>query len=494
MFYIIRAYKGGYSMDIKLTGVTQNEEIDKLIRQKYGDGVADFLKNNVGKTLVNINEESQQILQQAEKMGFIEMETIDKDDKVLEQTEEKEDIEEKEEEKEDIEEIEEEKEMVAERKKYEIKYLKTRAMTMLERIEAYRELPMELQRDIMLAYDKAADVGDIWDENFLKKHLPLDEGTKFSGNTSKIHLMVLGGLKVQNHIIENQEIADVQMEQAEIDEQSVSEANSMRIRLPKIIGELDPYLKADAERDLANKMKKYIELATTNKPATEALIIIGDFEKYSEELKKDYANSIEGTDKNEAIKRYIAQTSITEMTDVISAVKSSTGNVKISFEDVDWSNEVERNVAINLLSKTQDSLNAFENVEPLIDKVEVTFDIDNMDDAKQMQKACDDLGAIAKKQGVQIVANVEIADNIDEEERMQIETITETALAENNIDNENNANQDIPSEIGEGLIAGQLGAIAVEAAKTPKEIGKFLDEIGNGFVKEISSGQENSNT
>lgn len=471
-------------MKIKITGVTQNEQIDQLIRETYGDAVADFLKNNVGKTLVNVNESSQEILQKAQELGFVELEI--KEENEIEEDEATNEGNEEEQEKEDSEEIEEqEEEMAVERKKYEVKYLRTRAMTMLEKIEAYRELPMELQRDIMLAYDKVADVGDIWDENFLKKHLPLDEGTKFSGNTSKIHIMVLGGLKVQDHIRKNQEVAEIQMEQEEIDEQSVSEANSMRIKLPRIIGEVDPYLKADAEHALAYKMKKYIELATINKPASEALVIIGDFDKYSEELKQDYANSIENTNENESIKRYIAQTSIDEMTDVISAVKSATGDVKVSFEDVDWSNEVERNVAINLLSQMQDSAGKLGNVEPLIDKVEVKFNIDNMEDAEQMKKTCEELGTVAKNQGVQISASVAIDEKIDEKGKNEIEVITEKALAENGINKEQAGGQDLMGEIGEDFMENQIEAIAGEATEIPQEIEKFIEKAGKELVQEI---------
>lgn len=478
-------------MKIKITGVTQNEQIDELIREKYGDEVAEFFKNNVGKTLVNVNEASQEILQKAKEMGFIELE-IEENDEIdatqedKEETEDKEEIDESEEEKaeEDIENVEEEK--AVERKKYEVKYLRTRAMTMLEKIEAYRELPTSLQREIILAYDKVADVGDIWDETFLKKHLPIEEGAEFSGTASKIHLMVLGGLKVHDHIRNNQEIAEVQMEQEEIDKQSVSAANSIRIRLPKIIGELDPYLKADAERDLAGKLKKYIELATINKPATEALVIIGDFDKYLQEVKQGYVNSIESTDENEAIKRYIAQTSISEMTDVISAVKSATGDVKISFEDVDWSNEVERNVAINLLSQSQDSVNSLGNVEPLIDKVEVKFDIDSPQDLKQMVDTCKDLNAVAKNQGVDVVAAVDISEKLDDDTKNQYEEITMAVLAENGIEAEMEEPENAVSVAMENLVEGQLESIAMSAEVLPPEMEKALDEVAKELTQEIT--------
>lgn len=489
-------------MKIKITGVTQNEQIDELIRERYGDEVAEFLKNNVGKTLVNVNEASKEILQRAKEMGFIELEVEEKDEtnlnqeeNELEETKDKEDeISENEEEKEeDTEEVEEKNEITAERKKYEVKYLRTRAMTMLERIEAYRELPTDLQMEVLLAYDKAADVGDIWDETFLKKHLPLEENAKFVGNISQIHLMVLGGLKVQDHIRKNQEIAEVQMEQEEIDNQSALEANDMRIKLPKIIDEIDPYLKADAESKLADKMKKYIELATINKPATEALVIIGDLDKYAEDLKKDYVNTYENGSENEAQKAYIAQMPIDEMADVIAAIKSATGEVRVNFEDIDWSNEIERKVALNLIAKTNDKTESLGVKETVIDKVEVKFDIDTPQDLKQMVDTCKDLNMVAQNQGVNVTAAVDISEKLDDDTKKQYEEITTAVLDENGIEMETPETKDPLSVAMENLVDEQLESVAMGAEVLPPEMEKFLDEVGQELVQEIMAPGMNNN-
>lgn len=485
-------------MKIKITGVTQNEQIDELIRERYGDEVAEFLKNNVGKTLINVNEASQEILQRAKEMGFIELEVEEKDEtnlnqeeNELEETKDKED--ENEEKEEDTEEVEEKNEITAERKKYEVKYLRTRAMTMLERIEAYRELPTDLQMEVLLAYDKAADVGDIWDETFLKKHLPLEENAKFVGNISQIHLMVLGGLKVQDHIRKNQEIAEVQMEQEEIDNQSALEANDMRIKLPKIIDEIDPYLKADAESKLADKMKKYIELATINKPATEALVIIGDLDKYAEDLKKDYVNTYENGSENEAQKAYIAQMPIDEMADVIAAIKSATGEVRVNFEDIDWSNEIERKVALNLIAKTNDKTESLGVKETVIDKVEVKFDIDTPQDLKQMVDTCKDLNMVAQNQGVNVTAAVDISEKLDDDTKKQYEEITTAVLVENRIEMETPEMEDPLSVAMENLVDEQLESVAMGAEVLPPEMEKFLDEVGQELVQEIMAPGMNNN-
>lgn len=485
-------------MKIKITGVTQNEQIDELIRERYGDEVAEFLKNNVGKTLINVNEASQEILQRAKEMGFIELEVEEKDEtnlnqeeNELEETKDKED--ENEEKEEDTEEVEEKNEITAERKKYEVKYLRTRAMTMLERIEAYRELPTDLQMEVLLAYDKAADVGDIWDETFLKKHLPLEENAKFVGNISQIHLMVLGGLKVQDHIRKNQEIAEVQMEQEEIDNQSALEANDMRIKLPKIIDEIDPYLKADAESKLADKMKKYIELATINKPATEALVIIGDLDKYAEDLKKDYVNTYENGSENEAQKAYIAQMPIDEMADVIAAIKSATGEVRVNFEDIDWSNEIERKVALNLIAKTNDKTESLGVKEAVIDKVEVKFDIDTPQDLKQMVDTCKDLNMVAQNQGVNVTATVDISEKLDDDTKKQYEEITTAVLAENGIDAETAEPENAVSATMENLVDEQLESVARDAEVLPPEMEKVLDEVAKELTQEITEPGMNNN-
>lgn len=382
-------------------------------------------------------------------------------------------------------------EMTPERKQYEAKYLRTRAMTMLEKIEAYKNLPSDLQYKVISTYDKVADVGDIRDENFLKKHLSIEDGS-FVGTVSQIHMMVLGGLKMQDHITANQEFADVQLEQEKIDVQSANEANAIGVRLPKIIDDMDPYLRADAEESLAEQIKKYIELATTNRSANQALLIIGDIKKYAEEVKKDYATSIDSGDENEAVRTYIAQMPITEMAAVMTAVKDATGDVKIAFDDIDWNNEVERNVAINLLTQTQDATESLGIAEPVVDKIDIKFDIDNWQDIQEMTKACKELCAVAKNQSLDIAAQVNVSDSLDEAEKVELETAASQVLVANGIEVEEES-QDLLGDVTENLIETEIGAISQGANVLPEEISKMLDEIGQAVSQEfLGPGMNNS--
>lgn len=441
---------------------------------------------------VKVADEVVEMLEETKKYGAVGFEVVEERENEepeveegLEEEETTEEIDEKEEAEKEPEEIEEEsEEMTPERKQYEIKYLRTRAMAMLEQIEAYRDLPSDLQYKVISTYDKVADVGDIRDENFLKKHLTIEDGT-YVGTISQIHMMVLGGLKMQDHIRENQEVAEVQIEQEEIDAQSASEANAIGVRLPKIIDDMDPYLKADAEESLAEQIKKYLELATTNRSPEQALLIISDVKKYAEEVKKDYATSIDSGDEKEAVRTYVAQMPITEMAGVMAAVKDVTGDVKISFDDIDWNNEVERNVAISLLAQTQNATETLGISEPVIDKLEIKFDVNNWQDIQEMTKACKDLGVVAQKQGVEVSAQLNVSDSLSEEEREELEETAEQVLVANGIEVEGEE-QDTLGEVTETLVEAEIAAVSLEADVLPEEMSRMLDELGRTISQEIA--------
>ncbi len=430
----------------------------------------------------NLNDEVIALLEEAKTYGAIEFEIEDEKENENDITDDAEEVkklddEEKTEELDD-DEINEtsEEEKTPERKEYEARYLKTRAMMMLEKIDAYRDLPADIQYQVMSAYDKVVDVGDIWDEDFLSRYLHIEEG-RFLGNVSQIHMMVRGGLKMEEHIRGNQEQAEVQLEQSEIDSQSANEANNLTVRFPKVIADMDPYIQKDAEIELAEKLRKYIELATTNRTPEQSLLIISDMQKYAEEVKQDYANSIDIGEEKEATKNYIAQMPVTEMAAVMTAMKDATGDVKIRFDDINWNNEVDRKVAINMISQTQNATHEFGKIDPVVDKIEIKFDVDSWQDIQAMTSACRDLKGI----DTEVSAKVVLPATLDENERKDLEVAAEQVLDKNGIEVEGQAPNTLEEVTEELDPITQMGIneVAAGATELPEKMAELMDELGN---------------
>ncbi|MBR4110210.1 MAG: hypothetical protein IKK43_00750 [Clostridia bacterium] len=389
-----------------------------------------------------------------------------------------------------------EQEMTPERKKYEAEYLKTRAMKMLEHLDVYKDMPIEIQAKIMSAYDKTTDVADIWDDNFLDKRINNQEDNSKVANINALHKMVLGGLAMQDHIQGKQATAEVQMEQSEINATSISEINRINIRMPQVVQDMEPHVKEVAKNDLVKRFKTYIEMATNRGSSIQTLLILGDIKQYAEEIKKDSLNSLDSMDagsENEAIKLYISQMPIEEMGAMLAAVKDATGSVAVRFDDIDWNDPIERKVAFNLLAMMQEKAKEFGAEEPVINNISVKFEINSETDLKNLPKECEMLKNATEEYeiDINIKAELDVSSKLEENSNGKIAEIAKDILTNNGIeleDVEEKPHLDVIEEITNEDDERQnvVDEISGGASILPEEMAKLMDEIARAIDPEIA--------
>ena len=446
-------------MKLKVINVTQDPEIEKQMVEIYGHDVTDYLKNNIGQEF--INEKNCEILLEAEKLGFVEIEEIDQekegDQSGLTQNavtpngqDEREEDEESQtvvdnesetehEENSDLDQEEataileddESKTLQTEEMSKDKKTEKVRrslqivAIQRLERLEVYINLSSKEQAKLRSAYEniRADEANDIRDENFLDKRINDGEPSERMSGVRQVHLMVLAG-------------ADGEMNLSEQGETEVPDVNvggqdvASKVR---IIENMDLEVKEGAEREMAYRLKKFIEMATTNKTATHTLMVIGDLKGFMEDVKQDSLNSVDAGSNTEAAKLYLSQMPISEMGIVMATMKEVTSGVQVRFDDIDWNNEIERKVAINMLAQTQQVTQEIGSTEQVIDKVNIQFEVDDWKDIQEMTHTCKELKEAGIVQTTDVVAEVKIPDNMPIEQKEDLERNAEQVLEKNGI-------------------------------------------------------------
>lgn len=488
-------------MGVKIKITEINPELEQQLQERYGFDV-ETIKTYVGQEVTLKSDELYELLKDAEKEGILKLdaekektpedigEDAEQEEKEQEESKEQEDGEVDEEAEEPI---DEEMPMNPERKEYET-YLRTRAMQMLEQLDVYKNLPPEAQYKIISAYDKVADVGDIWDENFLDKRLNDGTNGEMIANVKQIHMMVLGGITVQGHIQSNQQNAETQLDQSEINSQSAEHANQIEVSIPRLITELDPYIKNEAEQEMARKVKKYIEMATTNKPAAQTLMVIGDLKGYMEEIKQDSLGEVDAGSDTEAAKLYLAQMPITEMGVVMAAMKDATEGVQVRFDDIDWNNEIERKVAINLLAQTQQVAQEIGSTDQVVDRVNIQFEVDDWSDVQEMTHTCRDLKEAGIIQTTEVAATVKIPDDIPIEQKEELTVAAGQVLTTNGIEVETTEN-DLVDELVEGMVPGNgIDELSSQADRLPMEMARAIDVAARVIAHDIIEPGMSGNT
>ena len=374
-------------------------------------------------------------------------------------------------------ESEELEELTQEKKEEKFDGLKRQVIEFLDTLPAFQMLDQSIREQIKACYRSATYEEDIRDKNFLTKRMDIGEsGEAFAADVSKIHLVVCGQLEMSTNLAAMQRDAENPLTQGEIYEQVTAETASQDAT---VISSDDSNVQREAEERLAYQVKKYIQNATTNTPATYSLVVLSDIGKYAEDIKAEYADSLGvAGERDEAIRTYIAKKPISEMTDVMREAKRATGDVRIKFDDVDFNNPLERKTAIALIKEVQQNAPELGNVEPVIDRVSVAFEIRNWEDVQRMTLACKELSELGGQE-IRVAAQVEVSPQPGVE-REELENAAGAVLATNNIEVEGSEPEvaiDVMEEMAqteELSPMADMAKIAVAADRTIDAMGEIL--------------------
>lgn len=511
-------------MKLRIINVTQNPEIEQKMVEIYGQNVVDYLKNNIGQEFTK--ETNCKILLEAEKLGFVELEEIDQEkegeredsteidnDSEAEHKEDsdsdkKEEVEEQsvvdndseiehkenldpDQEKvpviledaenvlqnDEVENVQAEEIPKDEKTERIRRSLQIVAIQRLERLEVYMNLSSKEQAKLRSAYEdiRADEVNDIKDENFLDKRINDNEPSERMAGVRQVHLMVLAGADSEMNASSEQgetEISDVT---------SGEQSSNSKVR---IIESMDLEVKAGAEREMAYRLKKFIEMATTNKTATQTLIVIGDLKEFMEDIKQDSLSSVDAGSDTEAVKLYLSQMPITEMGTVMAAMKDATEGVQVKFDDIDWNNEIERKVAINLLAQTQQVAQEIGSTEQVIDRVNIQFEVDDWSDIQEMTHTCKELKEAGIVQTTDVAAQVKIPYDMPIEQKEELGKAAGQVLATNGIEVEGKENDLVEAAIdGLSECADVMPSDTKEREEAKaKDIGEILGPGMNGRI------------
>lgn len=259
--------------------------------------------------------------------------------------------------------------------------MKERVKEILPKLKAYNALDGKEKLLIMEAYDKPINDNYFWNfdrEDFLDEYVNTGDKDTSLANVRELHRLVRGAIAAQDHM-------------SEVTEEESLPQEDVNIEAPKILSELEPYVKAEAIEEMKKNLKEVIYAAISARPINrDSLILLRDIKSKAKELKEDLGTG-EAKDEFETVKKnYISNMENTDIVDVIEEVKRNVnGNIVLSFKDVDWTNPSQRANAVNLLQQIQQETG--KGKDGLVDKIQITFNVDNKNDIKEMQEACHEL-------------------------------------------------------------------------------------------------------
>ena len=277
--------------------------------------------------------------------------------------------------------------------------MKERVKEILPKLRAYNTLDGKEKLLIMEAYDKPINDNYFWNfdrEDFLDEYVNTGDKDTSLANVRELHRLVRCAIAAQDHM-------------SEVTEEESLPQEDVNIEAPKILSELEPYVKAEAIEEMKKNLKEVIYAAISARPINrDSLILLRDIKSKAKELKEDLGTG-EAKDEFETVKKnYISNMENTDIVDVIEEVKRNVnGNIVLSFKDVDWTNPSQRANAVNLLQQIQQETG--KGKDGLVDKIQITFNVDNKNDIKEMQEACHELD------GLKIHVEADIEANGDKE-------------------------------------------------------------------------------
>ena len=364
----------------------------------------------------------------------------------------------------DDEEIEEGEEK-EEKKRKEYGSVKERVKEILPKLSAYNALPAKEQALIMDAYDRPHSDIYYWEfdrDDFLEKYVNTGDKSTALVNTRELHNLVRGAIVAQDHM-------------SEVTENESLPQENVNIEAPKILNDLEPYVKAEAKEEMKKNLKEIIYAAISARPINQnSLIILRDIKDKAKDLQADLGDASTNNEFEEAKKSYISSMETSDIADVIEEVKKNVdGNVTLWFNDIDWTEPAQRANAMKMLHQIQQETG--KGVDGLVDKIQITFNVDNKEDIKEVQEASSELNALK----IPVVANIETSGNEElAEEAQAVYDGTEQSEQKEEKEEEKNEEEEEKEE-------NELGEIAGLATEEPEVMRGIVHGIAREVAREI---------
>ena len=175
-----------------------------------------------------------------------------------------------------------------------------------------------------------------------------------------------------------------------------------------------------------------------------------DIKDKAKDLQADLGDASANNEFEEAKKSYISSMETSDIADVIEEVKKNVdGNVTLWFNDIDWTEPAQRANAMKMLHQIQQETG--KGVDGLVDKIQITFNVDNKEDIKEVQEASSELNALK----IPVVANIETSGNEElAEEAQAVYEGTEQSEQKEEKEEEKNEEEEEKEENELGEIAG----------------------------------------
>lgn len=328
--------------------------------------------------------------------------------------------------------------------------------------EAWNRLAQSSQDKLMLqtaiekAYESCVYPGDLTDPNFLDErigqYLPADNQAI---QLKELHMAALMNTYVGYHVEKND--GDVKNINSRGEEQS----QVAIVKFPTLVSEMPEVFKEQTRKELVKAIEKRVEDIVNTNNSYKALMMLVPMEHTIDDTLEDYTEGLHDTEEKKAVNAYIK----TVRTDVKEEMRVSFRdlNVSMDLQDIDWNKADERKAALELIRKLQGD--GRESAIPsMIDKINISFDINSPEDINALRAACEDFSDLSE-QGI----NVKISFDIPPKDAMNPALQQEL---DNVVDDYDNVSRDTKTEaINHGIDAmigkGVNSALGVMPVMTP---------------------------
>lgn len=284
------------------------------------------------------------------------------------------------------------------------------------RIRKVYDGSFSLETAIKRAYATGFYQSDLSNPNFLddriKQFLPEgEEAIEFKG----LHMAAVLGTYVGYHIEKTQGDVD------EVALDGSQKTNLTVVKFPMVVSEMPEELKETVREDLTNNLTKRIEEIFRNNSGQRALIILRPIDEKIDELSEEYANSLQNTAENKAVKAYI-QVIRGDMHD---EMKNDFDELNVSMDlyGVNWKNKDERRKIIDSIDNLHEDGRNFDMTK-LVEEINLSFVVNSNTSSEDIRALCDDLSKLAK-QGidVNIAFDLSTRDTLSVDRNVEINSI-----------------------------------------------------------------------
>jgi hypothetical protein len=159
-----------------------------------------------------------------------------------------------------------------------------------------------------------------------------------------------------------------------------------------VVSEMPEELKETVRDDLTNNLTKRIEEIFRNNSGRRALIVLQPIDDKIDELSEEYANSLQNTAENKAVKAYI-QVIRGDMHD---EMKDNFDELNVSMDlyGVNWKNKDERRKIIDSIDNLHEDGRNFDMTK-LVEEINLSFVVNSNTSPEDIRALCDDLSKLA---------------------------------------------------------------------------------------------------